>query len=49
MSGRAGLGKTREAIASWGLGAWLLVALVFAGLFAAFDNGATSIGQESRL
>ncbi|MGH2981859.1 MAG: hypothetical protein ACRDKV_07450, partial [Solirubrobacterales bacterium] len=49
VSGRAGLARTREAIAAWGLGAWLLVLLVFAGLYAAFNNGATSIPQESRL
>jgi O-antigen ligase len=49
VAGRGGLGKTREAIASWGLGAWLLVALVAAGLYAAFDNGATAVAQEGRL
>lgn len=49
VAGRSGLDKTREAIASWGLGAWLLVALGAVGLYAAFDNGATSVAQESRL
>lgn len=49
LAGRDLVWHAREAIAAWGLGTWLLVVLVFAGLFAAFNNGATSIPQESRL
>jgi O-Antigen ligase len=49
LAGRAGVSRTREAIAGLGLGGWLLVLLVFAGFFAAFNNGATAIPQESRL
>jgi O-antigen ligase/polysaccharide polymerase Wzy-like membrane protein len=49
LAGRDRLWRAREAIAAWGLGSWLLALLVFAGLFAAFNNGATSIPQESRL
>src|ERR1700730_8329689 len=49
VAGRAGFGRAREAISAWGLGAWLLGVLVFAGIFAAFNNGATAIPQESRL
>ena len=43
------MGRVREAIAAWGLGTWLLLLLVLAGLYAAFNNGATSIPQETRL
>ncbi len=49
LAGRARISRTREAIGGWGLGTWLLAVLVFAGVFAAFNNGATSIPQESRL
>jgi hypothetical protein len=49
VAGRASWRRAREAIAAWGLGAWLLVLLVFAGIYAAFNNGATAIPQESRL
>jgi hypothetical protein len=49
LVGRDRLARTREAIATGGLGAWLLAVLVLAGLFSAFNNGATSIPQESRL
>jgi O-Antigen ligase len=49
LAGRDRLWRAREAIAAWGLGSWLLALLVFAGLFAAFNDGATSIPQESRL
>jgi hypothetical protein len=49
FAGRVRIGRAREAIAAQGLGAWLLGLLVLAGLYAAFNNGATSIPQESRL
>ena len=49
VAGRERAARLREAVASLGLGAWLLVALVLAGVYAAFDNGATSIPEESRL
>ncbi len=49
VAGRPRLARFREAISAWGLGAWLLALLVFAGIFAAFNNGATAIPQESRL
>jgi hypothetical protein len=49
VAGRDRISRTREAIAAWGLGTWLLVVLIFAGVYAAFNNGATSIPQESRL
>jgi O-Antigen ligase len=49
VAGRERLARAREAIAESGLGPWLLGLLVFAGIFAAFNNGATSIPQESRL
>ena len=48
-AGRAGLARAREQISGWGLGAWLLGILLFAGVFAAFNNGATAIPQETRL
>jgi O-Antigen ligase len=48
-AGRAGLARAREQISGWGLGAWLLGLLLFAGVFAAFNNGATAIPQETRL
>ena len=49
VAGRPRLARFRETISAWGLGAWLLALLVFAGVFAAFNNGATAIPQESRL
>jgi hypothetical protein len=49
LAGRSRPARTRAVIAAWGLGAWLLALLVIAGLYAAFNNGATSIPQESRL
>jgi len=49
LAGRDRVWRLREAIAAWGLGTWLLGLLVFAAIFAAFNNGATSIPQESRL
>jgi hypothetical protein len=49
VAGRARWARGREAISAWGLGAWLLGLLVFAGIYAAFNNGATAIPQESRL
>lgn len=49
VAGRDRVWRVREAIASWGLGSWLLGLLVLMGLFAAFNNGATAIPQESRL
>jgi hypothetical protein len=49
VAGRDRISRTREAIAAQGLGTWLLVVLVLAGVYAAFNNGATSIPQESRL
>src|ERR671937_486874 len=49
IAGRARLARTWDAVAAGGLGSWLLGLLVFAGFFAAFNNGATSIPQESRL
>jgi hypothetical protein len=49
LAGRVRFARTRQAIAARGLGAWLLGLLVFAGIYAAFNNGATSIPQESRL
>src|SRR5206468_5368088 len=49
FAGRVRIGRAREVIAAQGLGAWLLGLLVLAGIYAAFNNGATSIPQESRL
>jgi hypothetical protein len=49
VAGRDRVWRAREAIASWGLGTWLLGLLLFSGLFAAFNNGATAIPEESRL
>jgi hypothetical protein len=49
LAGRDRLWRAREVVAGLGFGGWLLVILVVAGLYAAFNNGATSIPQESRL
>lgn len=49
VAGRARLARGWEAISARGLGALLLALLVFAGIYAAFNNGATAIPQESRL
>ena len=49
VAGRDRVWRAREAVASWGLGTWLLGLLVLSGLFAAFNNGATAIPEESRL
>ena len=49
VAGRSGLDKTREAIASWGLGAWLLVALVGGGAVRRLRQRGHLVAQESRL
>ncbi len=49
LGGRDRVGRVREAIAARGLGTWLLLLLVLAGVYAAFNNGATAIPQETRL